>query len=163
MILSLGKPRIHGFPFIFRLSDGLTVPFALAAGLAIFDDSRLVVTAGIAEIIAGSISMGLGGYLAAKSEQEHYVSEKAREDYEVEHMPHREEAEIYEIFEPYGVSRAEAKPVVDALKRNPEKWVDFMMKFELGLEKPDESRSLTSALTIGSSYFVRSSLHISLT
>ena len=98
--------------------------------------------------------MGLGGYLAGKSEQEHYTSEKARENYEVIHMPHREEAEIYEIFEPYGITQQEAKPIVEALKRNPEKWVDFMMRFELGLEKPDESRSLISAFTIGSSYFV---------
>ncbi len=98
--------------------------------------------------------MGLGGYLAAKSEQEHYHSEESREKYEVVNMPAREEAEIYEIFLPYGISPQEAKPVVEALKRDPVKWVEFMMKFELGLEKPDESRSLISAFTIGFSYLV---------
>ncbi|KAI8912486.1 Ccc1 family [Gorgonomyces haynaldii] len=139
---------------IVGLSDGLTVPFALAAGLASLDNSRLVVTAGIAEIVAGSISMGLGGFLAGKSEIEHYDCEREREEYEVEHMPEREEEEIHEIFEEYGVQRETLNPLVEYLKSNPSIWVDFMMKFELGLERPNSNRTWISALTIGLSYFL---------
>ena len=105
---------------IVGLSDGLTVPFALAAGLAALDNSRLVVTAGVAEIVAGSISMGLGGFLAGHSEIEHYDSERAREEYEVVHLPEREEEEIHEIFEEYGVERSTIDPLVTFLKAHPE-------------------------------------------
>lgn len=139
---------------IIGLSDGLTVPFALSAGLASLSNSRLVLVAGIAEIVAGSISMGLGGYLAGLSELEHYDSERGREEYEVVNMPEREEEEIYEIFQEYGVERSELAPLVGRLKRNPTVWVDFMMKFELGLERPNANRTWISALTIGSSYLV---------
>ncbi|KAI8928804.1 VIT family-domain-containing protein [Entophlyctis helioformis] len=139
---------------IVGLSDGLTVPFALAAGLASLNNSRLVVTAGIAEIVAGSISMGLGGYLAGLSEIEHYNSERIREVREVETVPHREEEEIAEIFEPYGITRSVVQPMIDVLKQDKEVWVDFMMKFELNLEKPSVHRSWISALTIGFSYFM---------
>lgn len=126
---------------IIGLSDGLTVPFALAAGLASLNNSRLVVTAGFAEIIAGAISMGLGGYLAGKSEIEHYDNERKREETEVELVPYREEEEIFEVFEPYGVNRDECQPIIERLKTDHVKWVDFMMKFELGLEKPSARRT----------------------
>lgn len=146
---------------IIGLSDGLTVPFALAAGLASLNNSRLVVTAGLAEIVAGSISMGLGGYLAGLSEIEHYNSERSREHYEVIHMPERNIAadpgevdEIYEIFEEFFVEPTALTGLVAHLKANPEQWVDFMMKFELGLSKPSSKRTWVSALTIGSSYLV---------
>ncbi|RKO90350.1 VIT family-domain-containing protein, partial [Blyttiomyces helicus] len=138
---------------IVGLSDGLTVPFALAAGLSTLKNSRLVVTAGFAEIIAGAISMGLGGFLAGMSEIEHYDSERAREVREVETVPEMEEAEIIEIFEPYGLSQENVQPLVDILKRDKDTWVDFMMKFELNLERPSPRRSWISALTIGTSYF----------
>ncbi|RKO84983.1 Ccc1 family, partial [Blyttiomyces helicus] len=136
------------------LSDGLTVPFALAAGLSTLNNSRLVVTAGIAEIIAGAISMGLGGFLAGMSEIEHYDSERARECYEVDTCPDKEEEEIVEIFEPYGLDRESVQPLLDVLKKDKNTWVDFMMKFELNLERPSPRRSWISAITIGSSYFV---------
>jgi VIT1/CCC1 family predicted Fe2+/Mn2+ transporter len=140
---------------VIGMSDGLTVPFALAAGLSgAIDSSTIVVTAGLAEIAAGSIAMGLGGYLAAKSDSEHYYNEEKREQREIVELPDREEAEIYEIMDEYGISHEESKPIVDALKRSPDKWVEFMMRFELGLEKPDPKRSLQSALTIGLSYVV---------
>ncbi|KAI9205843.1 VIT family-domain-containing protein [Polychytrium aggregatum] len=139
---------------IVGLSDGLTVPFALAAGLAALGNSRLVVLAGMAEIVAGAISMGLGGWLAGRSEIEHYDAERKREQFEVKELPDHEEAEIVEIFEPYGLSKEALQPLLDGLKADPEKWVDFMMKFELCLEKPDPSRTWISALTIGSSYFI---------
>src|SRR5579872_3472516 len=140
---------------VIGMSDGLTVPFALAAGISgAIAQSNLVVLAGLAEIAAGSIAMGLGGYLAAKGDAEHYASELAREEREVREVPHIEEAEIVEIFEQYGVTEEESKPVMEALKRNPAAWVDFMMKFELGLEKPEPGRALKSALTIGGAYIV---------
>ncbi|KAJ2995125.1 hypothetical protein HDV02_001063 [Globomyces sp. JEL0801] len=126
---------------IVGLSDGLTVPFALAAGLAALDNSRLVLIAGVAEVVAGSISMALGGFLAGLSEIEHYDSERKREVYEVEEMPIHEENEIVEIFEPYGLDRTALQPLLDHLKANKETWVDFMMKFELNLERPDPNRS----------------------
>jgi VIT1/CCC1 family predicted Fe2+/Mn2+ transporter len=139
---------------IIGLSDGLTVPFALAAGLATLDSSRLVLTAGIAEVVAGSISMALGGYLAGLSEIEHYDNERKREAWEVEYLPEREEEEIVEIFEPYGISEHALQPLIRHLKANKETWVDFMMKFELNLERPEPNRSWISALTIGVSYFL---------
>lgn len=138
---------------VIGLSDGLTVPFALAAGLSgAVSSSRLVVLAGLAEIAAGSIAMGLGGYLAARGDAEHYASEKLREEREVVERTRDEEEEIYEIFERYQVSRESARPVLEDLKRNPTAWIDFMMRFELGLEEPQPGRALRSALTIAGSY-----------
>ena len=138
---------------VIGLSDGLTVPFALAAGLSgAVASSHIVVLAGLAEIAAGSIAMGLGGYLAARGDAEHYVSERQREEREIIDRTHDEEEEIYAIFEQYEVDRASAAPVLNALKRNPTAWVDFMMRFELGLEKPAASRAVSSALTIAASY-----------
>lgn len=138
---------------IIGLSDGLTVPFALAAGLSgAVSSSRIVILAGLAEIAAGSIAMGLGGYLAARGDAEHYVSERHREEREIVERTHDEEEEIYQIFEQYNVPRENAKPVLDALKKDPVAWVDFMMRFELGLEKPASNRAHRSALTIAFSY-----------
>ncbi len=138
---------------VIGLSDGLTVPFALAAGLSgAVASSHIVVLAGLAEIAAGSIAMGLGGYLAAKGDAEHYASEKIREEREIVERTHDEEEEIYEIFEQYSVDRASATPVLNALKQNPAAWVDFMMRFELGLEEPARNRAHRSALTIATSY-----------
>ena len=137
------------------MSDGLTVPFALAAGLSgAISVNRLIVLAGSAEIAAGSIAMGLGGYLAARGDAEHYESERAREVQEVKELPQEEEKEITAIFKEYGVSREESQPVLDALKRNPEAWVNFMMRFELGLEEPKGTRPVHSASTIAGSYIV---------
>ena len=138
---------------VIGMSDGLTVPFALAAGLTgALDSTAVIVTAGLAEIAAGSIAMGLGGYLAAKSAAEHYARERTRERAEVREKPLEEEAEIYEVFRKYGLTAEETEPVVTALRNRPEAWIDFMMRFELGLEKPDPGRALRSALTIGSAY-----------
>src|SRR5213594_4795792 len=138
---------------VIGMSDGLTVPFALAAGLTgIATSSGIIVTAGLAEIAAGSIAMGLGGYLAAKSDAEHYARERARERAEIREKPLEEEAEIYEVFHKYGLTPEESEPVVTALRNRPEAWIDFMMRFELGLERPDRGRALRSALTIASSY-----------
>jgi VIT1/CCC1 family predicted Fe2+/Mn2+ transporter len=140
---------------VIGMSDGLTVPFALAAGLTgAIAASRLVVIAGLAEIAAGSIAMGLGGYLAARSDAEHYASERLREETEVVEKPAVEADEITEIFEAYGVKPEDSATLVEALKKNPEAWVDFMMRFELGLEKPDPGRALRSAVTIAASYVV---------
>jgi vacuolar iron transporter family protein len=138
---------------VIGLSDGLTVPFALAAGLSgAVASSRIVVLAGFAEIAAGSIAMGLGGYLAARGDAEHYISERLREEREIVERTRDEEEEIYEIFEQYRVDRASATPVLAALKKNPAAWVDFMMRFELGLEEPAANRAHRSALTIAASY-----------
>ncbi|SRR6266540_4158608 len=135
------------------MSDGLTVPFALAAGISgAIAISHLVVTAGLAEIAAGSIAMGLGGYLAGRSESEHYASERRREESEVKSVPDVEALEIEQIFAGYGLTPGESAPVVQGLRRRPQAWVDFMMRFELGLEKPDPRRALISAATIGGSY-----------
>ena len=138
---------------VIGLADGLTVPFALAAGLTgAIDTTWIIVVAGLAEIVAGSIAMGLGGYLAARSDAEHYASERAREQREVREIPADEEAEVMQALQQYGVQPEEARPLVDALKKRPEAWVDFMMRFELGLERPDPARALSSALTIGGAY-----------
>ena len=140
---------------VIGMSDGLTVPFALAAGLSgAVGTNHIIVTAGLAEIAAGSIAMGLGGYLAAKSDAEHYESEKAREHFEVKEKPHVEKAEVSEVFQMYGLTAEESRPVVEALTKRPEAWVDFMMRFELGLEKPDPKRALVSAGTIAGAYVV---------
>lgn len=140
---------------VIGMSDGLTVPFALAAGISgAIAETHLVVTAGFAEIAAGSIAMGLGGYLAAKSDAEHYESESQREQQEIIDKTEAEEREIEAIFVRYGVTQAESRVIVNALKRDPVAWKDFMMKFELGLEKPDPSRAFISALTIALSYII---------
>lgn len=138
---------------VIGMSDGLTVPFALAAGLSgAVGSSHIVVLAGLAEIAAGSIAMGLGGYLAARSDVEHYASERLREEKEIVERTRDEEEEIYRIFEEYGVTRTESDSVLLALKRNPRAWVDFMMRFELGLEKPASFRARQSAAVIAFSY-----------
>jgi VIT1/CCC1 family predicted Fe2+/Mn2+ transporter len=141
---------------VIGLADGLTVPFALAAGLtgAITDTTHLIVLAGLAEIAAGSIAMGLGGYLAAHGEAEHYASEKLREEREIVTMPEDEAEEIYEVFDRYGISREAATPILNELQKRPKEYVDFMMRFELGLEEPDPNRAWRSALTIALSYIV---------
>jgi len=138
---------------VIGMSDGLTVPFALAAGLTgAVTSSGIIVTAGLAEIAAGSIAMGLGGYLAAKSDAEHYAKEREREKREVAEIPHEEMREVAEVFESYGLTKEETKPIVEALRQRPHQWIDFMMRFELGLEKPNPKRALVSALTIGGAY-----------
>jgi VIT1/CCC1 family predicted Fe2+/Mn2+ transporter len=138
---------------VIGMSDGLTVPFALAAGLSgAVDTTRIIVTAGLAEIAAGSIAMGLGGYLAAKSDAEHYHAERTREETEITEKPEAEAAEVAAVFMFYGLTEDESRPIVDALRKRPDAWVDFMMRFELGLEKPDPKRALLSALTIAGAY-----------
>lgn len=138
---------------VIGMADGLTVPFALAAGLSgAIDQTGIIVTAGLAEIAAGSIAMGLGGYMAAKSDAEHYAKEREREKREVAEIPHEEMREVAEVFEEYGLTPEQTWPIVEALRKQPRAWVDFMMRFELGLEKPDPKRALTSALTIASAY-----------
>jgi VIT1/CCC1 family predicted Fe2+/Mn2+ transporter len=138
---------------VIGLSDGLTVPFALAAGLSgAVANAHLVVLAGLAEIAAGSIAMGLGGYLAARGDAEHYASELAREQDEIVNKPQAEAEEIYDIFRQYSVPREAATPVLHALQQNPAAFIDFMMRFELGLEAPAENRAHRSALTIAVSY-----------
>ena len=140
---------------VIGMSDGLTVPFALAAGLSgAVASTHLVVVAGLAEIAAGSIAMGLGGFLAAKSDAEHYEQELSRERKEVETIPEAEASEVSDIFESYGLSKEESHPVVEALRQKPKAWVDFMMRFELGLEAPVRGRALRSALTIAVAYAV---------
>jgi VIT1/CCC1 family predicted Fe2+/Mn2+ transporter len=138
---------------VIGLSDGLTVPFALAAGLSgAISSAHIIVLAGLAEIAAGSIAMGLGGYLAARGDAEHYASELKREQEEVITRPDDEAEEIYQIFDQYAVPRAAAAPVLAALQQNHPAYVDFMMRFELGLEKPASDRAHRSALTIAASY-----------
>ena len=140
---------------VIGMADGLTVPFALAAGLSgAIDQTAIIVTAGLAEIAAGSIAMGLGGYMAAKSDAEHYAKECEREKREVAEIPHEEMREVAEVFEAYGLTPEQTWPIVEALRKQPRNWVDFMMRFELGLEKPDPKRALTSALTIAGAYVV---------
>jgi VIT1/CCC1 family predicted Fe2+/Mn2+ transporter len=138
---------------VIGMSDGLTVPFALAAGISgAGAATNIVVTAGLAEVAAGSIAMGLGGYLAARTDVEHYETERQREVAETEQMPDKEKDEVSEVFRAYGLSETELKPVVNALSKNRKNWVDFMMRFELGLEEPDPNRAGKSALTIALSY-----------
>jgi vacuolar iron transporter family protein len=138
---------------VIGMSDGLTVPFALAAGLTgAIAESRLIVTAGFAEIAAGSIAMGLGGYLAARGDAEHYRHELARELDEVQHIPDAEAQEVSDIFRTYGLSDTESEAVIQSLRQRPKDWVSFMMRFELGLEQPNPTRAWKSALTIALSY-----------
>ncbi|MBI1805046.1 MAG: VIT1/CCC1 transporter family protein [Ignavibacteriae bacterium] len=138
---------------VIGMSDGLTVPFALAAGLSgAVVSSGIIVTAGLAEIAAGSIAMGLGGYLAGRSDAEHYASEYAREHREIIEKNDAEVVETAEIFQEYGLTHEEISPLLDSFQKNHESWVNFMMRFELGLEKPDPRRALYSGLTIAASY-----------
>lgn len=142
---------------VIGMADGLTVPFALAAGISGAvatspNATALVVTAGLAEIAAGSIAMGLGGYLAARTDIEHYSSEREREDRETLELPDQEVEEVAKVFREYGLSEAQMAPVVTAICADQTRWVDFMMRFELGLEVPDPRRARRSALTIGASY-----------
>ncbi|MGQ0658241.1 MAG: VIT1/CCC1 transporter family protein [Chromatiales bacterium] len=138
---------------VLGMADGLTVPFALAAGISgAISAAHVVVTAGVAEIAAGSIAMGLGGYLAARSEAEHYASERRREEMEIVEKPEFESQEVAEVFEGYGLVPQEYGPVIVGLRRRPKAWRDFMMRFELGLEEPDPRRAIRSALTIALSY-----------
>jgi len=138
---------------VIGMSDGLTVPFALAAGLSgAVDSTSIVITAGLAEIAAGSIAMGLGGYLAARSDAEHYASERRREQAEVREIPAAETNEVTDVLAAYGVSAEAAAPLVRALQERPDAWIDFMMRFELGLEPPDPKRAVVSAATIAGAY-----------
>jgi VIT1/CCC1 family predicted Fe2+/Mn2+ transporter len=138
---------------VIGMADGLTVPFALAAGLSgAVSATHLVVVAGLAEVAAGSIAMGLGGYLAARNDAEHYASERRREEREVAEIPEQEAHEVVEVFTSYGLTREESLPIVDSLRQRPESWIDFMMRFELGLEEPDPRRAVRSASTIAASY-----------
>jgi VIT1/CCC1 family predicted Fe2+/Mn2+ transporter len=140
---------------VIGLSDGLTVPFALAAAVTgAIDSTGLVVTAGLAEIAAGSIAMGLGGYLAGRSDVEHYANEREREELEIEQKPDVEALEVTDLLQSYGLTSEESEPVVAALRKHPEAWRDFMLRFELGLEQPNPRRALTSGLVIGSAYIV---------
>lgn len=140
---------------VIGMSDGLTVPFALAAGISgAIAASHVVVTAGIAELAAGGIAMGVGGYLAARTDAEHYQSERAREEREMRELPDVERKEIDEILERYGISQDVRGKVVDEISADAHRWVEFMMKFELGLEEPDPRRAFRSALTIGGAYVV---------
>ena len=138
---------------VIGMSDGLTVPFALAAGLSgAVESSGIIVTAGLAEVAAGAIAMGLGGYLAARTDAEHFVSERAREEREVEEMPEREATEVADVLRSYGLEEDKVASVVHSIRADKQRWVDFMMRFELGLEKPDPKRASRSALTIALSY-----------
>jgi VIT1/CCC1 family predicted Fe2+/Mn2+ transporter len=138
---------------VIGMADGLTVPFALAAGLSgAVQDPHLVITAGLAEIAAGSIAMGLGGYLAARTDAEHYTSERAREERETVELPEEEEAEVAMVFRSYGLPEETVDAVVKAISSDRKRWVDFMMRFELGLEEPEAGRAGRSALTIALSY-----------
>jgi VIT1/CCC1 family predicted Fe2+/Mn2+ transporter len=140
---------------VIGMSDGLTVPFALAAGLSgIANSTAIVITGGLAEIAAGSISMGLGGYLAARSDAEHYAKERETERLEVEMIPAKEIEEVEQVLTEYGLDQKQGTLVANALSKRPEAWIDFMMKFELGLEKPAPQRALKSALTISASYIL---------
>jgi VIT1/CCC1 family predicted Fe2+/Mn2+ transporter len=140
---------------VIGMSDGLTVPFALAAGLTgAVASPRLITIGGLAEIAAGSIAMGLGGYLAARGDAEHYDQEKAREYREIKEIPEEEVAEVKRVFQNYGLPAQESLQVAESLSKHPDAWVDFMMRFELGLEEPDPKRAVTSASTIAGAYVV---------
>ncbi len=140
---------------VIGMSDGLTVPFALAAGLsAAVTSSSLIVTAGLAEVAAGAIAMGLGGYLAAKTDIEHFDAEVARELREIAEVPHREVAEVESVMRGFGLEGEPLERVVAAITADRDRWVEFMMRFELGIERPDPRRAFTSAFTIGGAYIV---------
>jgi len=140
---------------VIGMSDGLTVPFALAAGLSgAVNSAGIVVTAGIAEIVAGSIAMGLGGFLAGRTEADFYASELKREYDEVERLPEQERLEVVEVFAGFGLSEKVQQDAADEIIKDKDKWVDFMMRYELGLEAPHPNRATRSAVTIGLSYIV---------
>ncbi len=141
---------------VIGMSDGLTVPFALAAGLsgAVHGDVSLIWIAGIAEISAGSIAMGLGGYLAGRTEQDHYESELKKEYWELTHKRKDEIWEVKKVFLDWGLSEATAEEATQEIIKDDKRWVDFMMKYELGLEEPDPKRASRSAFNIGLSYIV---------
>ena len=140
---------------VIGMADGLTVPFALAAGLsAAVTSSQIIVTAGLAEVAAGAIAMGLGGYLAARTDEEHYASEERREHQEIRELREVELDEVAGIFRGYGLEGPSLAQVTGAIAADPKRWVDFMMRFELGLERPDPQRAPVSALTIAISYIV---------
>jgi len=140
---------------VIGMADGLTVPFALAAGLSgAVASTGLVVTAGLAEVAAGSIAMGLGGYLAAKSDAEHYASERRRELREVEDIPEKEMEEVVDVLRSYGLDEVHIGPVAAAIASDRERWVDWMMRFELNLDEPHPARARKSAMTIGGAYIV---------
>lgn len=140
---------------VIGMSDGLTVPFALAAGLSgAVASNGIIITAGLAEVVAGSIAMGLGGYLAGRTDVDHYQSEYKREFQEVEIVPETEKQEVREVFETYGISPRLQNELAQELSQDKTKWVDFMMRFELGMEKPDANRASRSAFNIGFSYIV---------
>jgi len=141
---------------IIGMSDGLTVPFAIAAGLAsaAATDSTIIIAAVLAEIAAGSISMGLGGFLAANTEAEHFAIERAREEREVEAVPEIEEKEVADVLVGYGLTRDEGMAVANSLRQRKEDWINFMMKFELGLETPDRLQAVKSAATVAGAYIV---------
>jgi VIT1/CCC1 family predicted Fe2+/Mn2+ transporter len=134
---------------VLGMSDGLTVPFALAAGLSgAVDSTSLIITAGLAEVAAGAIAMGLGGYLAARTDAEHFAGERSREERETHELPDTEAAEVAEVFRAYGLPEETITAVVSAIRSDRKRWVDFMIRFELGLTEPDPSRAQQSALTI---------------
>ena len=141
---------------VIGMSDGLTVPFALAAGLsgAIHDNVELVWIAGLAEIVAGSIAMGLGGYLAGKTEQDHYNSELKNEYWELVHKREVEIEEVRKVFREWGLTEPIVEQATQEIIKDEKKWVDFMMKHELGLTEPDPKRASKSAFNIGLSYVV---------
>jgi vacuolar iron transporter family protein len=140
---------------VIGMSDGLTVPFALAAGLSgTVSQTSIIVIAGLAEIAAGSIAMGLGGYLAARTDRDHYKSERERELRETVELPQKEREEVEDVFRGYGMNDEEMAPVVNAICADQKRWVDFMMKFELGFEEPDPKRARNSAVTIALSYIL---------
>lgn len=140
---------------VIGMSDGLTVPFALAAGLSgALASTNLIVIAGLAEIAAGSIAMGLGGYLAGKTEMDHYNSELKREYEEVEQVPHKERQEVKDFFAELGLSEEVQNKAVEEMTKDKKVWVEFMMKYELGLDKPNPKRARKSAFNIGMSYIV---------
>jgi len=138
---------------VIGMADGLTVPFALAAGLSgTVSQTEIVVIAGLAEIAAGSIAMGLGGYLAARTDRDHYLSERQREMRETVELPGKEREEVADVFRGFGMSEVDIAPVVEAIASDQKRWVDFMMRFELGFEEPDPRRARHSAATIAGSY-----------
>ncbi len=140
---------------VIGMSDGLTVPFALTAGLSgILDNTHLILISGLAEIAAGSVAMGLGGYLAGQTEIEHYDAELKREYEEVERVPEKEIEEVADVFIEYGLSPEKSNEIALEISKDKDKWVDFMMRFELGLEKPDEQRGIKSGLAIAGAYIV---------
>jgi vacuolar iron transporter family protein len=149
------KSSVFITDIVIGMSDGLTVPFALAAGLSgAVQSNAIVITAGVAEIVAGSIAMGLGGYLAGKTAQEHFQSELKREYEEIENVPEKEKDEVKFVFAEYGLNEQTRNFIAEELAKDKNKWVDFMMKYELGLEKPDVNRARNSAATIGISYII---------